>query len=235
MIHIATRFAKGLGGLEQYRIPAIPTFGHDAERFEFARPWLEGLNSGDPRGTKYFETVLKTTRDVAVINALPPDAQEQMKKAYAVIEMMDSVAMMGGHQSALVRGYSGKLQEIVGLLENLVISNVPELHELTAVLDKIAVGGVVANRHDMAGNQLLSNSLEQLLAANVRKRNTEVLNLNGRLTFMRNNGEMSRSNVDTATADLTPGGNHEGETLHSGARHRGRPGWPGHLPGANHL
>ena len=44
---------------------------------------------------------------------------------------------------------------------------------MTAVLDKIAAGELLARRQDMATNQLLSHALEQLLARSKRLRDTE--------------------------------------------------------------
>jgi hypothetical protein len=44
----------------------------------------------------------------------------------------------------------------------------PGYHEITAVLDKIAGGQLIARRQDMAVNQLLSHMLEQLLARGKR-------------------------------------------------------------------
>jgi hypothetical protein len=49
---------------------------------------------------------------------------------------------------------------------------------MTAILDKVAAGELVARRQDMAGNQLLSHVLEQLLARSKRQRDTEASLLN---------------------------------------------------------
>ena len=56
---------------------------------------------------------------------------------------------------------------------------------MTAVLDKIAAGELLARRQDMAGNQLLSHALEQLLARSKRERDTEAATINMQLTTWR--------------------------------------------------
>ena len=45
------RMAQRLDDLTAYRIPPIAITRHDSGRWEFGRPWIEGLNSGDARGT----------------------------------------------------------------------------------------------------------------------------------------------------------------------------------------
>jgi hypothetical protein len=82
---------------------------------------------------------------------------------YSTIEISDSTAMLGGHQAALARGYTGRLQQAMGALERDVVSSDDDYHQLTAILDKISAGELVGRRQDMAANQLLSHTLEQLL------------------------------------------------------------------------
>src|SRR5712691_11573830 len=50
------RMSQGLGSLDRYRIPPIAITGHDASRFPYGSPWLQGMNSGDARGTLYRQT-----------------------------------------------------------------------------------------------------------------------------------------------------------------------------------
>ena len=90
---------------------------------------------------------------------LPPDARRAIEDAYATIEITDSIAQRGAHQVALVRGYGGSLQSVVQLLENDILSPVSALHQLTAILDKVAAGELVGRRQDTASNQLLSHAL----------------------------------------------------------------------------
>jgi hypothetical protein len=189
------RMGKGMGNLSRYRLPGIPTLGHDVSRFPYGRPWLEGLNSGDARGQGYFATVHTIQRDLGVLDQLPPQARDVVKVAYATIEILDSINMMGGHQAAAIRGYHGKLAESIQQLENDITSPRPELHEMTAVLDKIAVAQSINGRQNMAGNQLDSHILEQLLGANKEKRDTDASNMNMMLNGIRAAGSIDRSLV----------------------------------------
>jgi hypothetical protein len=104
-----------------------------------------------------------------------------LEREYATIEITDSVAMMGGHQVALARGYSGQLQNAVAALESDVTNGASRYHEMTAVLDKIAAGELLGRRQDMLSNQLLSHALEQLLARGKRLRDTEAATINMQL------------------------------------------------------
>jgi len=108
-----------------------------------------------------------------------------MERQYATIEITDSVAMMGGHQVALARGYHGRLQDAVESLESDVLNGLTRYHEMTAVLDKISAGELLARRQDMLSNQLLSHALEQLLARSKRLRDTEASTINMQLVTWR--------------------------------------------------
>ena len=179
------RMAQGLGNLDAYRIPTIATTSHDTGRWEYGRPWLQGLNSGDAAGGAYMQVARRLDRPGATLASLPPAARQAIERAYATIEITDSVAQMGGHQVALIRGYSGRLQSAIDALERDVVSQAAGYHETTAILDKIAAGQLVARREDMAANQLLSHVLEQLLARSKRQRDSEAAAMNMRLGGLR--------------------------------------------------
>src|SRR5438128_5081467 len=84
-----------------------------------------------------------------------------------------------------MRGYFGELQRAVQALESDVLNSGSSYHELTAILDKVAAGELLGRRQDMAANQLLSHTLEQLLARGKRLRDTEVAALNMQLVTWR--------------------------------------------------
>ena len=182
---VIMRMAQGLRGLDRYRIPGIVMSAHDASRFPFGRAWLEGLNSGDARGGAYARVVVPLQHPAALLDRLPPAARRAFENQFATVEVSDSVATMGGHQVALMRGYHGQLQSLVEHLQRDVLNTSSDYHQLTAVLDKISAGELVARRQDMATNQLLSHALEQLLARNKRQRDTEASTINMQLTAWR--------------------------------------------------
>ena len=179
------RMAQGLGDMETYRTPTIPISRPDPSRWEYGRPWIEGMTSGDPTGAAYLATAVPLQRPDAELSRLSPAARRAFERQYATIEITDSVAEMGGHQVALVRGYQGRLQEAVQALQGDVLNSLPRFHEMTAILDKVAAGELLARRQDMATNQLLSHALEQLLARSKRLRDTEATTINMQLVTWR--------------------------------------------------
>jgi hypothetical protein len=179
------RMARSLGNMERFRIPTIAITRHDPSRWEFGRPWIQGLNSGDATGAAYAETTMPLQRPGAGMERLSPMARRAFERQYATVEITDSVAAMGGHQIALVRGNHRELQQAVQALEGDVLNGLQRYHEMTAILDKIAAGELLARRQDMATNQLLSHALEQLLARGKRQRDTEASVLNMQLVTWR--------------------------------------------------
>ena len=194
------KLARSLGSLDRYRTPPIAMTGHDASRWPYAAPWLQGLNSGDARGTLYEQTARRLERPGALLDPLPSDARKAIQDAYATIELTDSIAEIGGHQVALARGYNGVLQRVVQEFERDALSSAAGYHDMTAILDKISTGELVARRQDMATNQLLSHALEQLLARSKRMRDTEAATMNMRLVGMRD-GRTAGTNLIEGTAD----------------------------------
>jgi hypothetical protein len=180
-----TRMARGLGNMDRYRVPTIPITAHDPSRWEYGRPWIQALNSGDATGAAYLSTALPLLQPTTTPARLTPAARRTLERQYATIEIADSVAMMAGHQVALSRGYHGRLQSAVQALEDDVLNGQTRYHEMTAILDKIAAGELLGRRQDMATNQLLSHALEQLLSRSKRQRDTEAATINMQLTTWR--------------------------------------------------
>jgi len=196
------RMAQRLPNMDRYRVPTGVIIAHDPSRWPYGAPWLQGLNNGDPRGGQY----RKVTRPLAIpgelLTGLPPAARRAVENAYATIEITDSVAQIAGHQVALMRGYSGSLQQATQALEDDVLHPRSSYHEMTAVLDKVAAGELLARRQDNATNQLLSHALEQLLARGKRLRDTEAAVMNMRLGALRDGHVAGLSLVRGAANDL---------------------------------
>jgi len=196
------RMSQGLGNMDGYRVPTIPTASHDIDQWQYARAWLEGLNSGDATGTAYAQTTRRLERPAGLLARLPPAARRAVENAYATVEITDAVAQMGGHQIGLIRGYTGQLQRAIDALEGDVLSGQPGSHEMTAILDKVAAGALIGRRQDMATNQLLSHTLEQLLARAKRLRDAEAATMNMRVGAMRDGRVAGVSVVRGAADDL---------------------------------
>ncbi len=197
------RMSQALRNMARYRTPPIAFSAHDAARFPYGAPWLQGLNAGDADGALFAQVARLLQRiPAAEMARLPPAARRAIQDAYATIEITDSIAQRGAHQVALVRGFGGRLQNIVQILENDVLNPLESYHQLTTVLDKVAAGELVGRRQDTAGNQLLSHALEQLLAQAKAKRDTEVGTMNMRLAAMRDAGAVGRSFMAGSTDAL---------------------------------
>jgi len=189
------RMAQGLGDKDRFRTPPIFMARHDPTRWEYGRAWLEGLNNGDPLGTGYQSTILPLERPGTLVARLTSSARRGFERQYSTIEITDAAAQAGGHQVALARGYHDRLQRAVEALEGDVLNRLPQYHEMTAVLDQIAAGELLARRQDTATNQLLSYALEQLLARSKRLRDTEAATMNMQLGAWRDAHHANRAFV----------------------------------------
>jgi uncharacterized protein DUF4141 len=178
------RMSQRLGAMDRYRTPPVALTHHDAGRWNFSRPWIAGLNAGDAAGVGYLATVLPLERPDSA-NRLKGTARRSFERQYATVEIADSVAMMGGHQVGLMRGFHKVLQQAVQALEGDVLNPSSSYHEMTSILDKIAAGDLLGRRQDMATNQLLSHVLEQVMARSKRMRDNEASTLNMQMTTWR--------------------------------------------------
>lgn len=196
------RMAQGLGNMDRYRLPSVPLTVHEPSRWQYGTPWLQGLNGGDLRGLLYKQTVRPLTVPGSVLQSLPLPARRVVENAYATIEITDAVAQIAGNQVALVRGYNGPLQQATEALQNDVLDPRSRYHELTALLDKVAAGTLIARRQDNVMNQLLSHVLEQLLVRGKRVRDTETAAMNMRLGSLRDGRQASANLISGAANNL---------------------------------
>ena len=196
------RMARGLGAMDRYRLRAGVITRHDPPRWPYGSPWLQGLNSGDFRGELYRQTTRSLAQPASLLSQLPAPARRAIENAYATIEITDSVAQIAGHQVSAVRGYSGALQQSIQALEDDVVDPRSRYHEMTAVLDKVAVGQLLARRQDNVANQLLSHALEQLLVRGKRLRDTEAATMNMRFGGLLHGRTAGESIVRGAANDL---------------------------------
>src|SRR5262249_6567935 len=126
------RMAQGLGRMDSYRTPPFALNSHDLARWSYGRPWIAALNSGDATGAAYLSTALPLAAPNAPAS-ISASGRREFERRYATVEITDSVAMMGGHQVGLMRGYYGALQEAVQALERDVVNGSSSYHEMTAI------------------------------------------------------------------------------------------------------
>jgi hypothetical protein len=196
------RMAQSLGAMDRYRTPPIALTAHDVARWPYGAAWLQGLNSGDARGLLYRQATRPLDQPGTLLQQLPASARRAVENAYATIEITDSIAQIAGHQVALTRGYNGPLQQAVQALESDVLNAASSYHQMTAILDKVAAGELLARRQDVATNQLLSHTLEQLLARSKRLRDTEAATMNMLLGGIVGGREAGASLIRGAANDL---------------------------------
>jgi hypothetical protein len=196
------RMSQKLEHMDRFRTQPVAFTRHDPSRWVYGAPWLQGLNGGDNRGALYRQVTRPLDPPAAVLHQLPAPARKAIEGMYATIEITDAVAAIAGHQVALTRGYGGSLQQAVQELENDVTHPRSSYHELTAILDKIAAGEVLASRQDLATNQLLSHVLEQLLVRSKRLRDAEAALMNMRLGGLQYGRVSGASLVRGAADDL---------------------------------
>jgi hypothetical protein len=197
------RVARGYGGsFAPYRIPTLPQLNHEVGRYPFGAPLLEGLNSGDPYGDRYKQVVRSVLRPGGLFEQLPPDARKAMEAAFAGIEIADSIATMGVHESAQARGYALRIAQLIERLQRDVTASGSEYHQVTAIADKLAIAGMVNGRLNQNSNQVESAILEQQIARNLRLRREAAESMNMALTRMKDNGDSTQAIVGGATEAL---------------------------------
>lgn len=193
------RLGRPAPSLNRYLIPGLPLFGHDASKYGFAMQLLQALNSGDAGGVGYTAASQRLLIPSAVFYALPTAEQQVLRAAYAGIEISDSVSTMSAHQVGIVRTYHSGLQTQIDALESDTVSGPSSL---TANLDKVAVGQLIARRQDNTANQLISSLVEQQLVAAKRKRDSDVGRMNMIINQQNDNGAASQALVSGATSTI---------------------------------
>lgn len=197
------RIGRGYrGDLTRYLVPAVPTLNHDSGRWLYAAALLDGFNAGDPRGERYYRVVRELQRPGGLLTALTPEARRIVEAAFATIEVYDSVATLGVHESALSRGYGTRIATLIERLEADVTNPGSEFHETTAIADKLTLAGLIHARQNQSSNQVESSILEQLIAKNTRTRNAAAATANLTITALTDKGEMSSTMVAGSGAAL---------------------------------
>lgn len=197
------RIGKGMGGtVAGFRVPPFPTTHHQLDRYLYARPLLEGLNSGDPRGEKYIQVMRQVMRPGGLFERLPPEARRIMEATYATLEIYDATAVLGVHQAATSRGYGTQIAGLIAALMTDITNPASQFHETTAIADNLAVAGLVSSHQGQSAAMTLSSILEQLLAKNKRTRDAAAGHMNTVIAMMEDHGQMSATTVETATETL---------------------------------
>lgn len=192
------------GGMEKYRTPPIAHSSHDVARYPFGAPLLNGLNGGDARGELYAQIVQALPAIATLgLERLPPELRQAIRNQYGHIQTADSIIQRAIHQRALVSGFSaGEIARAIQALEDDVTHPRTAYHYLTASMDKLTGGALIAGRQDTATNQMLSHQLELLILKGKRQRDTESAVMSMRLVGMQHGAAAQHAIIAGAANDL---------------------------------
>lgn len=182
---ILVKMARRLPGMTRYITPDVPMIAHEASRYPSAALLLDALNSGDPGGERYVRVVRPAQRLQTLSTAMDAEARTMLERAYATIDVADSTASLAAHQLGHIRGFTRNAAGAIAAVERDTVGGSDDLHQQTAILDRINAAEVIARRQDTATNQLLSHLLEQLLVTNKRERDAEAVLMNMRINQLR--------------------------------------------------
>jgi hypothetical protein len=166
----------------RYRVPEVPWRLHDfGSTVPYARPILTGLNYGDAAGSLYFQAVDRLEPLDSVISGLPAVLRRRLGAKYGTIEMADSVAAMGIHQTGAIRVNGRAMLRTIESMEQDLVAAPEEFHSQAALLNKINGATVLGLRIAENSSQFLMHTLEQLLVENKRKRDAEAQIMNAHI------------------------------------------------------
>ncbi|HYN09690.1 MAG TPA: hypothetical protein VES67_20075 [Vicinamibacterales bacterium] len=152
---------------------------HDLEAgLLYAQRILGALNDGDPTGGAYRQIVDPLDLPTDVLGRMPPSLQRRLTKAYASIELADSVSELAVDQLGAMRVEGPHNLQVAKDMEKDAVSNNGDLHTQIAVLNKINTAEVLGLRLQDHMTKALISTLEQLLVANRRQRDAEAVLLN---------------------------------------------------------
>lgn len=187
--------------LAKYAAPDSPRWRiHDFEdvnAFLFARGYHAALNYGDVGGSAY-QRIARSRQPGAdvLIQALPEEARDAIARMLATLDLSDSTAVAGTHQTGTLR-YNGRRElQAIEALERHVIDPSQE-QSATAIAEKVSGAVLIGARQRQARLQLMLALVEQALADAKRIRDGEASTMNMQL------GKLAAGSA--ATASVTAG------------------------------
>lgn len=177
MLRQARRLPFDMG--PRYRGYSVNWALHDIDaRLQYAQRILGALNTGDRAGTAYRQVIQPLDLPAAAVARMPPSLQRRLANAYAGIELADSVAARAIDQMGRMRTEGPRNLLVAATMERDAASTSDDLHTQVAVLNKINAATVLQLRMQDHMQQSLMGTLEQLLVANRRQRDSEAALIN---------------------------------------------------------
>ena len=166
----------------RYRVPEVTWRTHDlVSGYPFARPILAGLNTGDPTGALYAQVIDRLEPLDGIMSRVPLAFQRRLGAGYATIEMADSVARTGIHQTGTIRTNGRPMLRTIEAMEQDLVAASDAYHSQAALLNKINGAAVLGLRIAETTSQFQLHTLEQLLVENKRKRDAEAELMNAHI------------------------------------------------------
>ncbi|ODS56049.1 MAG: hypothetical protein ABS36_06345 [Acidobacteria bacterium SCN 69-37] len=150
-------------------------------RLQYAQRILAALNTGDATGSAYRQVIQSLEVPAGAVARMPPNLQRRVANAYAGIELADSASALAVDQMGRLRTEGAKNLLVAATMERDAASTNDDLQTQTSVLNKINAAAVLQLRMQDHMQQSLMSTLEQLLVANRRQRDSEAALLNATL------------------------------------------------------
>lgn len=142
--------------------------------------WVAAVNGAGAQtvGPAYQQaTVPLLTYSEADLNAINPTDAQNLKSAYASLELMDGANVSGLATVGDIRANAQTVQQQISNLEQDSLSDDPSLNTEVGVLNKINASGVLTLRTLQDANNLRLAALEQQILQAKQQRDSDAINL----------------------------------------------------------
>jgi hypothetical protein len=161
--------------------PRWRTHDFESDAYLWGRDYLAALNYGDASGNAFVGIARPLLERELIPSDVSGEARDALTRAYATLDLADAIAIDDTHQAGLVR-YNGRSISNATNLFDLDALDEGTTESTTAVLDKLGASAVLELKQKQTRNDLLVAAVELALLENLRRRNTEAVVMNDRLS-----------------------------------------------------
>jgi hypothetical protein len=151
---------------------------HDLTSVTYAQGILRGLNAGDPTGAGYLGMTDSPGSFWDIAGLVPDALRGSLSNQYGNVEFADAVATSGIDRVGQMRGSAIADLQVIDNMEADAASSDDSFQTQTAILNKINSANVLGLRIAAQNQELLGDTLEQLLVDNKRKRDADTRLMN---------------------------------------------------------
>jgi len=168
----------------RYRTAATPWSHLSAQdTYGAAGGWVSAVNSGASVASGYQRATTPLEDYGSAFSNIPSDQRQQVKGAYANVELADGVNVLGMQTIGQLRANSSRVENTIAALEQDSLSSDPAMNTEIAVLNKMNAASMVAIRNSQDTNKLLVGLAEQQLLEAKRVRDAEARAINADIRF----------------------------------------------------